>query len=325
MNFAIRVGGIMVAFALKNFQNGCLRSGFSRKANTRDRNRSVGALLGTNYITRLCLMSSLLTPEKEIMKTFIDAQSQQELPATEKPSGKLRVNQKWSLGWIVHLIFVVHFQFAVINFAVASDRYKQIRSTLDNLEKNFKKQLESGCERLLSEIDSARTQAMKAGQLDLWQSLNLEYSGFRDARILPSTISPVVFRKSATMLLEAMLLQYQTNIANELKSKNFESAQRLEQEMGEFETKFERDFPKTRVHRTKWTHATGKFEKTNNREWIEHTPNTRFTFQEVDRNPAEIILFDQARTVTLILKDEQCYLREKSGKRKLLFNGKFDN
>jgi hypothetical protein len=209
--------------------------------------------------------------------------------------------------------------------AVAADKYKQIRQSLDKAEARFKTQMEGNCKQFLGVLDAARDQAMKAGEIENWRKLNDEYEAFQQSNTLPSSVDCVEFRREATMAFEQVLSQYQARITNALKSKDIEIAEKLEEDRDEFESKFDQEFPKTRFHWTKWSHATGKFEKVNRQEWVEHTPNTRYTFQEVERNPQGILLYDQTRNVTLILKVQHCFLREKSGRLKLIFNGKFDN
>jgi len=223
------------------------------------------------------------------------------------------------------MLLVGLFLFFPNNPLQAEDKLKKARESLENPTAQFHSCVGKHKSGLLAMLKSAELSATKLGNIGLVTSIKSEINSFGISNRLPSTVSPLGFRTEVSSAFEDLVCRFDRQIAMLTKGRNDAEAKELSNDKDDFIAKFDEQYPRTRILRTTWTHAVGHFEWKQRNEWIEHTPNTRYGFVEIQRNREGVVLFDQARLITIALKADRSFIQHKSGPSKPLYVGKFND
>lgn len=215
--------------------------------------------------------------------------------------------------------------YSILNFSpsASADQRDKLLKRVANAEEAFQKNAAKIVETVLSCYERNIEVVQKQGDFKFMNELETERQIFEDKHVRPKLIDDLKYRQAISLASERCLLVYGEAIGIATKSDELELAKSLQSRKDSFEKNMERDYPGARIYRKKWVHPLGDFSTSDGTVWIEHTPTNRFSFVETGRDLNCVVLFDQARNITVVLGEKSCVVKGAKSKGRVTYFGEW--
>lgn len=217
---------------------------------------------------------------------------------------------------ITVLVFtILLFPATLLTGLTFADDKKQAQDAVDRIKKEFENHTKPKKDSMLELIRKQEKYLQKLGNLEGMRTAMREVGQFQNRGTLPTCVSTINYRKSITLDYEAACNRFEEESRKWTKAGKIELADMVSDELRDFDTEFKREFPNTLYIRTEWVHTTGRFEKVNGAEWVEHRSGHGATpFVEAQRTPQFVKLTNNGGTIYLY--DDCCHYQKAGAKKK---------
>ncbi len=169
--------------------------------------------------------------------------------------------------------------------------------------------------------DAAIEMAKKNGSFDVLNKLTNERTEFETNHKLPKLIPELKYRQSLSLACDRCLKSFDDAISSATKNKQLAIAESMQNKKEAFVAHVARTYPGARIYRKTWKHPIGKFSTTDGVVWIEKKPTNTFSFIETGRDLDCVYLYDQSRSISIVLSETCCTIKTPKGKPKVTYFG----